>query len=161
MKKLNISNFDLWELKKNTAGDVYWPTITIIAKWGSGKSWIIKNIMYELKDIPCSIVICPTENVNGFYSWFISKTHIYDKYDSKILDKIFTRQEYLIQKNERRKSQGKSALDYRIVLIMDDCLASGYDWWKDVLIDKIFVKGRHYGITFILSLQYAKWIPPI
>ena len=44
-------------------------------------------------------------------------------------------------------------------LILDDCL---YDngWKNDKQIREIFMNGRHWGIMFVLIMQYALGIPP-
>ncbi len=128
--KLQINKFNLWNLGKKGDNTKYTPKIVIIAKWGWGKSWVIKNIMNFFKDIPCGIVICPTECVNNFYSWFVWKTHIYDKYDKWIIEKIFERQKNMMKKNLIRASQNKPPIDHRIFLIMDDCMADNA-WTKD------------------------------
>ena len=42
---------------------------------------------------------------------------------------------------------------------MDDCLYDN-DWKKDKIIREIFMNGRHWGIFFLLLMQYAIGIPP-
>ena len=42
---------------------------------------------------------------------------------------------------------------------MDDCLYDN-DWKKDKIIREIFMNGRHWGIMFVLLMQYAIGIPP-
>lgn len=43
---------------------------------------------------------------------------------------------------------------------MDDCLASADVWKKDENIKELLMNGRHYKISFILTMQYAIGIPP-
>ena len=49
-------------------GDYLNPRIAIIAKSGSGKSWVIRDIMYVMKNIPCGVIIAPTDKMTGFYN---------------------------------------------------------------------------------------------
>jgi hypothetical protein len=43
---------------------------------------------------------------------------------------------------------------------MDDCMSSKHLWLKDPNILTIFNEGRHYQLTFILSMQYSLGIQP-
>ena len=54
---------------------------------------------------------------------------------------------------------GEGDIDNRAFLIMDDCLYDN-DWKKDKRIREIFMNGRHWGIFFILLMQYAIGIAP-
>ena len=137
------------------------PCIAIIAKRGSGKSWVTRDIMYHLRDIPAGIVISATEEVNRFFRKFVSPAYIYNKYDPRILKSVFKRQEECISYNERRIAAGKKPKDMRLFVVMDDCLADSKLWKNDEFIQKILLNGRHYGITFILTLQYCKGVPPL
>jgi hypothetical protein len=60
----------------------------------------------------------------------------------------------------KRIMQGEKDIDNRAFLIMDDCLYDN-DWKKDKIIREIFLNGRHWGIMFLLSMQYAIGITPI
>ena len=58
-----IDEFNLQKLITNDAGERVNPRIGIIAKSGSGKSYIIRSIMYYLwkSNIPCGLVIAPSD----------------------------------------------------------------------------------------------------
>ena len=49
---LQLDKFDLKNLVLDPSGDFLNPRIAIIAKSGSGKSWVIRDIMNYIKDIP-------------------------------------------------------------------------------------------------------------
>jgi hypothetical protein len=131
------------------------PAIVIIAKRGSGKSCIIKSIMEAQKDnIYVWVIISLTEHVNPFYSKFYPNTFIYDKYDNKIFEKIINRQEKI-------KHNPKINPKYRrLGLIMDDCLADAKEWATNNTLKEIMMNGRHYDITYILTMQYLMGISP-
>lgn len=68
------------------------PAILIIAKRGSGKSVITREIMEKMsKTVDIFVVISNTEKVNPFYSDFVPDSYIYDEYRPSILEKIFRR----------------------------------------------------------------------
>jgi len=56
--KLPIQEFTLEEMCEN-------PSIIMIAKRGSGKSWITKSLIYKYKKIPVGVIISPTDKDNG------------------------------------------------------------------------------------------------
>lgn len=65
----------------------------------------------------------------------------------------------MLEKVETKKKQGKR-VDPRSILIMDDCLAQKKSWSKDESIMIILMNGRHYQITYVLTMQTPLGIPP-
>src|SRR5438309_11799246 len=114
--KLPIQEFTLGEMCKD-------PSIIMIAKRGSGKSWITKAIIYKLSDIPLGLVISPTEKNSHFFVDFFPDTYIFYRYESKIFRKLFFRQNVILKKAREKREKGKF-IDPRAIVIMDDCLAS-------------------------------------
>jgi hypothetical protein len=128
------------------------PIVCVIGKRGSGKSWIIKSIVYFLfvNKFPCVIVIAPTDKMNKFYDDFIPNLFIHHEFNVEILYRLFERQKNIIAKNEKRKKEGKKLIDPRVLLIMDDCMAVKDKWKNDNIIKELFFNGRHYNIFFII-----------
>lgn len=136
------------------------PRIAIIAKSGSGKSWVIRDILNYIKDIPCGTIIAPTDTMNGFYNDFFPQSFIHHKYHEDIIPNLLKRQVIILRKNEERIKNGKKPIDPRAFLIMDDCMSTKHLWKKDPNILKIFNEGRHYQLTFIISMQYSLGLEP-
>jgi len=151
--KLQIKKFDI----KNMCE---YATICIIAKRATGKSFLVKELIYHLKDIPTILAISRTEKLNSFYSDFIPDTYIYSDYSSELLSGLFNRQNRIIEDNKQREKEGKTKKNGYVMLIMDDCLSSKGIWLRDSNILELFYNGRHSLISFILTLQYAIGIPP-
>ena len=135
------------------------PSILMIAKKGSGKSWVTRAIMYHKHDIPCGNVISPTEKDEPFFSDFFPDTYIFYKYESKIIRNMLLRQRLIMKKEREKNSRGKS-IDPRAMLVMDDCLASKGTWARDPLVYDILFNGRHRKITYLLTMQYPLGITP-
>lgn len=135
-------------------------TIAMIAKRASGKSYVTKEILYHKRSIPAAVVISRTEKLNKFYGDFIPDSYIFDNFEPEILSRIYGRQSKISEDNENRVKEGKKAKDGRLMLIMDDCMASKGTWVKDPTILELFFNGRHYHISFILTMQYCIGIPP-
>jgi hypothetical protein len=150
--KLPIQEFAMEEMVIN-------PSILMIAKRGSGKSWITKAILNKMSCIPVGLIISPTEKDNPFFSEFFPDTYIFYKYESKILRKLLIRQKLILKKAREKEALGKY-IDPRAILVMDDCLASKAVWAKDPYVSELLFNGRHRQITYILTMQYPLGISP-
>ncbi|AOM63359.1 VV A32 virion packagIng ATPase [Heterosigma akashiwo virus 01] len=128
------------------------PIIVVIGKRNTGKSELIKNIMFCNSDIPSGIIISPTESGNSFYSDFCPGIFVHSQYDSELIKKIIKRQKKLIKKKGKHPSN-----DFFIIL--DDCMYDSKTIGRDINIREIFLNGRHYQIFLILSLQYVMDLP--
>ena len=152
-KRLRLKRFDISSIAEHA-------TIAMIAKRGSGKSWLVREIMYQKRKIPSVIIISKTEKLNSFYKDYLPDAYIYNNFDTAILKRIYSRQGKLSEDNKKRQKQGKKEKDDRILLIMDDCMSSKGSWVKDESILELFFNGRHHHLSFILTMQYAVGIPP-
>lgn len=152
-EKINIKQFDLRSMAKN-------PAILMIAKRGTGKSWICKAIINNFCDIPVGIIISPTERMNCFYGEFFPESFIHNEYTSDLIKKILHRQEMIIEKKQEKEKIGKK-VDTRALLVMDDCLSQKKTWANCKHTQEILFNGRHYDLMYILTMQYSLGIGPI
>ncbi len=130
--------------------------VVCIGQRRKGKSFLIRDIMYHLrKAFKWGVVFCESDGAARFYQEFIPDTFIYDKYDSDTLARIFE-----IQKRKSKKAIEQNLKIEPIFIIVDDLLDSAGTWTKCDQIKKVFFNGRHYGIFFIVGIQYGKGIPP-
>jgi hypothetical protein len=151
--KLELKKFDIRNIKDDSV-------ILFIGKRNTGKSFLVRDIMHNFKNLPVGVVISPTESANHFFSDFVPNMLIYDNYDSNIIKKFVDRQRSITdQTNKEKKSYGRSDLDPRAFIILDDCL---YDktWQSDINIRFLFMNGRHVKTLFLLTMQYPLGIPP-
>ena len=131
-----------------------------IGKRETGKSVLVKDLLYYHKEVPIGTVISGTESANCFYGSIVPNLFIHDAYTPEIISNTLKRQKMVIKKiNKENSTYGKSNIDPRAFLILDDCL---YDqtWIRDANIRSLFMNGRHYKILFIITMQYALGIPP-
>lgn len=152
-KSTAIKRFDLRMLGPNA-------TICVIAKRGSGKSVLVKNLLdYYKSKIPVGMIIAPTDRMNCFYGEFVPDMYVHYEYQPDVIETFLTRQDLMIQKYKEKKSKSKF-VDPRAFLVMDDCLSSKGSWLKDVSLKKVFMDGRHYKLVYILTMQFSLGIPP-
>jgi hypothetical protein len=157
---LKLEEFKIETLIKDDDNNYIHPRIVMIAPSGSGKSWIVRNILYYMRDIPCAVIVAPTDKMNKFYDDFIPASFIHHDYVPSILPKILGRQSKILEKNDKRIAKNKDPIDTRIVFVMDDCMADKDNWIKDKKMLEIMNQGRHFKLTFILTMQYCLGIQP-
>tara|TARA_B100001964_G_scaffold56827_1_gene64246 strand:- start:1441 stop:2283 length:843 start_codon:yes stop_codon:yes gene_type:complete len=128
-----------------------------IGKRETGKSFLVKDLLYYHKDIPMGTVISATEGANHFFSKIVPSACIYEEFDKEIVQRILTRQKKIAKSKDNGRINSK--IDDRIFFILDDCL---YDnsWTKDKNMRSVFMNGRHYKILFLMTMQFALGIPP-
>ena len=136
------------------------PVVVLIGRRDTGKSFLVRDLLFHHKDIPLGTVISGTEAGNGFYSDHVPKLFIHDEYSSSIIANILKRQKVVLkQMNKQLAMYKKCNIDPRAFVILDDCL---YDnsWSKDKLMRLLFMNGRHWKIMLIITMQYPLGIPP-
>jgi hypothetical protein len=136
------------------------PVIVLIGRRDTGKSYLVRDLLYHHQDIPIGTVISGTEAGNCFYSNHIPKLFIHEEYNSAIIENILKRQKTVLKQiNKEQASYGRSTIDPRAFVILDDCL---YDagWTKDKLMRLLFMNGRHWKIMLVITMQYPLGIPP-
>ena len=145
--EIQLKKFDMTQISHDK-------TIVLIGKRDTGKSFLVKDILYHQQNIPAGSVISGTEAANEFYSNMVPPIFIHEEYQPIIISNLLKRQKQLIIQRKENQS-----LDPRAFLILDDCL---YDnsWVKSTDVRSLFMNGRHYHILFILTMQYALGIPP-
>lgn len=155
------------ELKKFKMRDITFnpnenkgPVIVLIGRRDTGKSFLVRDLLYHHQDIPIGTVISGTEAGNGFFSKHVPKLFIHDEYNSAIIENILKRQKMVLKQVKKEKdAYGKSNIDPRAFVIMDDCL---YDnkWSKDKVMRLLFMNGRHWKIMLVITMQYPLGVPP-
>lgn len=161
MSSLTLNKFDLstitFDPMKSSA-----PTIVAIGKRGTGKSVLVKDIMSHFHNLKTGTVICPTEEVNEFYSDIIPKIFIHPEYKSIIITKIIQRQKINISNTREQIRQfgrvSKDA-DTRSFLILDDCMYDKTIFNKEE-IRYLFMNGRHIDLIVLITMQYPLGVPP-
>ena len=136
------------------------PVVVLIGRRDTGKSFLVRDLLYHHQDIPIGTVISGTEEGNGFYGTMIPKLFIHDEYNTSIIENVLKRQRGVLKQMKKEiESYRKSTIDPRTFLILDDCL---YDasWAKDKMMRLLFMNGRHWKIMCIITMQYPLGIPP-
>jgi hypothetical protein len=155
------------ELKKFNMRDITFkindskgPVVCLIGRRDSGKSFLVKDLLYYHQDIPIGTVIAGTEEGNGFYGKMVPKLFIHNEYKTEIIENVLKRQRQVMKQiNKEMETFKKSNIDPRAFVILDDCL---YDnsWSRDKMMRLLFLNGRHWKVMLVLTMQYPLGIPP-
>ena len=136
------------------------PVVVLIGRRDTGKSFLVRDLLYYHQDIPIGTVISGTEAGNGFYSQHVPKLFIHDEYNTVIIENILKRQKAVIKQVSKEIAIYKrSTIDPRAFIILDDCLFDA-SWTRDKMMRLLFMNGRHWKIMLIITMQYPLGIPP-
>lgn len=125
--------------------------ICIIGKPGTGKSVLIKDLIYSKKHIiPVGTVISGSEDSNRFYERFFPKLFIYEKYDKNVIQRFVDRQKVAKENLENPWS----------ILILDDCM-DDVKVFSDPLMIGLFKNSRHWAMLSIFACQYVFDFKPV
>jgi hypothetical protein len=155
------------ELKKFNMRDITFkpeenkgPVIVLLGRRDTGKTFLIRDLLYYHQDIPIGTVMSGTEAGNGFYAEHVPKLFIHHEFSTVLVENVLRRQKQVLkQVNKEIKQYNKTKIDPRAFVIMDDCL---YDqsWTRDKMMRALFMNGRHWKIMLIITMQYPLGIPP-
>jgi hypothetical protein len=138
--EFKFEKFELNTIVKNSS-------ILIIGKRGTGKTSMVYHLMknlHETQNFDYFVVFSPTEIMNKQYEKIITPTNIFYEYDSDIIQNILDIQTQNLKENKKKN----------FCVILDDCLSSNGILANDKALKELLFNGRHYNITYILTMQF-------
>jgi len=136
------------------------PVVVLIGKRDTGKSFLVRDLLYYQQEIPIGTVISGTEEGNGFYSKMVPKLFVHNEYNTAIIENILKRQRTVLKQIKKEmETYKRTNIDPRAFVILDDCL---YDatWTRDKMMRLLFMNGRHWKVMLVITMQYPLGIPP-
>ena len=149
----NIKKFDMKSIQQDAVA-------VFIGRRRTGKSTLVRDLLYHHQSMPAGTVISGTEESNSFYGKMIPPIFIHGEYNPMILANYVKRQKLIMARIAKETDQGiQTRVDPRSFLILDDCM---YDdsWTHDKNIRYIFMNGRWLKVFFIITMQYPLGIQP-
>ena len=135
--------------------------VIFIGRRRTGKSTLMRDLLYHHQSIPLGAVISGTEESNGFFKKIVPPIFVHGEYSPVIVSNFVKRQRMIMSKIQKEQTAGiQSRIDPRAFIILDDCM---YDdsWTNDKNIRYLFMNGRHCKVFFLTAMQYPLGIPPI
>jgi hypothetical protein len=136
------------------------PVVVLIGKRDTGKSFLVRDLLFYQQDIPIGTVISGTEEGNGFYAKMVPKLFVHNEYNTAIIENILKRQRTVLKQIKKdMETYKRTTIDPRAFVILDDCL---YDatWTRDKMMRLLFMNGRHWKVMLVITMQYPLGIPP-
>lgn len=149
----SIKKFDMKRIPQDAV-------VIFIGRRRTGKSTLVRDLLYHHQDMPLGTVISGTEESNSFYGKMIPPLFIHGEFNPLILSNFVKRQKMVMSKiQDDLKRNVKSKADPRSFMILDDCM---YDdsWTHDKNIRYLFMNGRWLKAFFLITMQYPLGIQP-
>jgi hypothetical protein len=149
----SIKKFDMKRIPQDAV-------VIFIGRRRTGKSTLVRDLLFHHQDMPLGTVISGTEESNSFYGKMIPPLFIHGKFEPIILANFVKRQKMIMARIQEDLKRGiKSKVDPRSFMILDDCM---YDdsWTRDENIRYLFMNGRWLKAFFLITMQYPLGIQP-
>ena len=149
----NIKRFDMKRIPQDAV-------VIFIGRRRTGKSTLVRDLLFNHQDMPLGTVISGTEESNSFYGKMIPPLFIHGEFQPHILENFVKRQKMIMAKIQKDQAANiKSRVDPRSFMILDDCM---YDdsWTHDKNIRYLFMNGRWLKAFFLITMQYPLGIQP-
>jgi len=139
---IELSEFDPEDLPK-------YCSIVACGSRKSGKGILTRDLVFKrYKDnVQTCFLFSPTAEFQTSQMDFVPTYFKYKEFDPDVVERILSRQEFLIKNDPKGK--------YHTLLIVDDIIAT-MDAKAQKTLQKIFVCGRHYQVSIIVCFQYVK-----
>lgn len=148
--------------------------VVVIGGSGTGKSHIVKALLYNNRSIPSGLVFSGTEDGDAFFSKFVPDLWVFNDWLPDKVEALITHQrrhkktiddmeEQIVYHESKgqansakqmRIEQKRRLRDMRKYIVIDD-LGFKKNLTRSDTLRKLFMNGRHWGVYTILTLQYC------
>jgi hypothetical protein len=125
--------------------------IAIFGKAASGKTTLIRDLMFHLKDVPRAVIVSPTEPASRNYAGVIPDRFIHDEYDPDLISRFCRFQSSI--------ARDPPSTDKRSLVVLDNCLHESGQFANEHLRYILFA-GRSLRAHLIVSMSYPLAISP-
>ena len=134
------------------------PTIAVFGARGSGKSVLIKDILYHyhLASVPRVCVFSATEGLNSYFAQFVPGMYIHSPVSVAGVTRVFEEQKNLVKKQQLGLID--KDVDLRLIIVLDD-LAYSKQMLKSEVLAELALNGRHSLCILVISIQYLMSLP--
>jgi hypothetical protein len=122
--------------------------IIVTASMGSGKSYLVKYIVYNNRDYFDYGIVFSQTAFNDCNFEYIPKNYIYSSYNPQKLKNL------MILQKKQPESQRKRAF-----VILDDCVFDSWVYCKH--FNQLITQVRHYNVLVIITTQYINKVTPV
>ena len=170
IKPIKIKEFDFKQSKYKQCGALPVRSI-LLGPSGAGKGVLLQNMILDIYKKCFERIYIFSPSINVDHTWLPVKKHIsetinkkddepnfyYDTYDPENLEAIIDSQTKIV---EYQKKHNHKQI-FQILIIVDDFADSPDFSRQSKLLHSLFTRGRHSGISTIVSTQKFSAIHPI
>jgi len=143
--------------------DINCPSILISAVRRSGKSFLTREMLYELAKIQKPDLVVLMGHTAFFNTDFeyVSSFYKYDSFREDVLKSMIEQQEKTMLQHKKKKEEQKNYNKEppKLCFIFDDIVDDSSLFYNNTLA-KLFILGRHLNIMVVFLTQYLKCLPP-
>lgn len=132
-------------------------TIVAYGKRRTGKTHILKALSFQLRRYFPTVIVFTKTAFNGELRKMYPEAYIFDEMDEGRLMTIIEAQKAAVKEV---KKQPQPWPNRRLLLIFDDVLSDDHGPRYNKKMHKMFFEGRHYWISFFVTSQDSKGLPP-
>lgn len=147
-----VHNIDFFDAEKKLEGGGKPCTILIIGKRNSGKTTVVASLARILRHIPYGVCCSCTEDANSYWSNHIPPVFIHGEYNETITQNLIEMQRRQVQK------VGKENVSPCFAIYDDIMYDTSFARQKSTR--ELFMNGRHFKISLLLTAQYCMDLPP-
>ena len=170
IKPIKVKEFEFKQSKYKQCGSLPVRSI-LLGPSGSGKGVLLQNMILDIYKKCFERIYIFSPSINVDHTWLPVKKHIsdtidkkddepnfyYDSYDPESLEAIIESQTKIV---EYQKKHNHNRI-FQILIIVDDFADSPDFSRQSKLLHSLFTRGRHSGISTIVSTQKFSAIHPI
>ena len=93
---LELKKFDMRKIRFDN-NESNGPVCVFIGRRDTGKTFLVRDLLYYHQEIPIGTVISGTEAGNGFFGQYVPKLFIHDEYNTAIVENVLKRQKLVIK----------------------------------------------------------------
>lgn len=134
-------------------------TICFFGKRREGKSFAMDWILFNLREFIPRVYVFTNTKFNYFWQKRIPTSKIFSGFHEGVLFEIIETQKKIITalKDAGFEEEDRKRIA-RCCIVLDDCITA--DLHHSEVLKTLFFEGRHLSFLVMMSLQYAKGIPP-
>jgi energy-coupling factor transporter ATP-binding protein EcfA2 len=127
-------------------------TILIIGKRNSGKTTVVASLARCLRHVPYGVCCSCTEDANAYWSNHIPGRFIHGEYTEDITQNLIEMQ--------RRQAQKVGQDNVQPCFAIYDDIMYDASFARQKTTRELFMNGRHFKISLLLTAQYCMDLPP-
>ena len=171
IEPVNVKQYDVKQSKYHQCGTLPIRSV-LLGPSGAGKGIVLQNMIMDIYDKCFERVYIFSPSVHVDQTWVPVKEYLkkeinmkesepplyYDHYDPVSLEIIIDTQRKIVEHQKKQKDTKKI---FQIMIIVDDFADDPMFSRKSQLLHSLFTRGRHSGISTVVSTQKFTAIHPI